>query len=130
MKFNILHFKKYKDLFNISSRIKKINSAYTLYYSTKYKMFFIVNTANNYEICLNFNNFNQNIENILKFTNTNNLSNLTRFIENENEILYKKQTENIKENTLSACSEYLNLSKKTSKISQLDINKIIGENNA
>ena len=130
MKFNILHFKKYKDMFNISNRIKKINSAYTLYYSTKYKMFFIINTANNYEICLNFNNFNQNIENILKFTNTNNLSNLTRFIENENEILYKKQTENIKENTLSACSEYLNLSKKTSKISQLDINKIIGENNA
>lgn len=129
MKFNNKYCIEYHDIYNLSTRIKKINKYYKLFYSKIDKRFMIVNTANNYEICLNFDNFNQNIENKLKFTNVSNFKNIIEFIDENNLKLANKQENSTTEKVVDACAECVNFSKKASNISYEDINKIVGECN-
>lgn len=130
MKFHLNYCYKYKDLYNLYNKIKKINSNYELYYNSKDKMFIIVNIAKNNEICLTFYNFNLDIEKILKFTNIKNFSQIFNYLNTNNENLRQNKINAFKEKTLTAYNECNNLIKKTSSISQNDINKIIGESNA
>ncbi len=130
MRFNNLHNILYNDLYNISNRIKQINPNYELYFNRKIKKFLIINSANNYEICLNFDNFNQNIENILKNSACNNFESLIKSIEDNNNKIELLQHNSTKEKTTEACLECINLINKSSNISNNDINKIIGECNA
>ena len=96
MKFNLKYCFEYKDGFNYYNLITKINPNYKLFYNVKDKCFIIVNSAKNYEICLNFNNFNQNIEKILNLSKVENSKNIFYSIENHNNKLLKKLNEKIK----------------------------------
>ena len=129
MKFNKMHCFKYKDNYNLYNRIKKINKNHELYFDSFNKEFLIVNSANNYEICLNFSNFNQNIEEKLKFSQVSNITNYLNFLEEHNHNLEIKSKNIVTEKTITACIECLNLTKKSTNISYNDINKIIGEIN-
>ena len=68
MRFNPKYCFEYKDNFNYYNLITKINSNYKLFFNAKDRCFIIVNSAKNNEICLNFDNFNQNVEKILNLS--------------------------------------------------------------
>lgn len=127
MKFNNNYFYKYKDMFNNYNLIKTINPNYELYYNAKDKKFVIVNTAKNFQICLIFDNFLQNIQNSLNFSKIENCKNIFQEIENNNNYLKNKQIENSKLQLKNTLNEFAYLKNRTSKISASNINKIIGE---
>ena len=130
MKFNKMYCFKYKDNFNLSNRIKQINKNYELFFNAKDKTFIIANNANNYEICLNFNNFNQNIENLLKFTKVENSKNIFNFLENENKNLINKTTEAQKDLTKSKIKNINYFSKRTPDFNSQSLNKYLEVNDA
>ena len=130
MKFNKMYCFKYKDNFNLSNRIKQINKNYELFFNAKDKTFIIVNNAKNYEICLNFNNFNQNIENLLKFTKVENSKNIFSFLENENKNLINKTTEAQKDLTKSKIKNINYFSKRTPDFNSQSLNKYLEVNDA
>ena len=100
MKFNLNYCVLYKDNFNVSNLIKKINPQYKLYFNQKDKVYFIVNSAKNNEICLKFYNFNYLTE-----------------LKNKNSII---------ENTSQKIIELNNFSKRVNHLSQTTLTKIIG----
>ena len=130
MKFNKMYCFKYKDNFNLSNRIKQINKNYELFFNAKDKTFIIANNAKNYEICLNFNNFNQNIENLLKFTKVENSKNIFSFLENENKNLINKTTEAQKDLTKSKIKDINYFSKRTPDFNSQSLNKYLEVNDA
>ena len=130
MKFNSLYCFEYKDMYNIYTKIKRINKHYKLYYNIKDKCFLIINTANFNEICLNFSSFNLNVEKLLNFSNVKNFEKVIKYIEQSNYQTEEKKVTLAKEKTLTACNECRNLLNRTSKISTHEIDKIIGEGNA
>ena len=90
MKFNKLFFKTYNDIFFTERKIRKINNGYRLYFNEKNKKFYIVNICRNYEICYEFNNFFNNIENNLRFSNICNINKILKQIEDDNQNLKDK----------------------------------------
>lgn len=123
------HLYLYKDMFNKYNLIKKINKYYELYFDAKNKLFIILNSANYNEICLNFNDLCINIEKTLQKTLVQNSKNIFFEIENDNDLVYKKQINQLKQDALDKLFETSNLINRSNKILQSDINKILGVNN-
>ena len=127
MTFNFKHCFEYFDNFNICNLIKKINPFYKLFYSTKYKCFYIVNTAKNCEICLIFYNLKQNILKMLNFTKVENSKNVFNDIENHNSyLLEKRKNEQLDfvNNQIKTLNYYSN---RTHSANVHDMKKYIGE---
>lgn len=126
MKFNLNYCALYKDNFNVSNLIKKINPYYKLYFNKKDKIYFIVNSAKNNEICLKFYNFNQNVLKILQSTKVENSHKLFKEIDNFNYLTELKNKNSIIENTSQKIIELNNFSKRVNHLSQTTLTKIIG----
>ena len=126
--FNSKYFVLYKDNYNIYNLIKKIDRHYLLYFNTKDKSFYIVNSANNNQICLNFNNFSSNILKILQSTLIENSSKIFNFIEEHNNRLRENILKNNKLSLLDKLIETQKYSRRTNKFLKKDINKIIEGN--
>lgn len=126
MKFNLNYCVLYKDNFNVSNLIKKINPYYKLYFNKKDKIYFIVNSAKNNEICLKFYNFNQNVLKILQSTKVENSHKLFKEIDNFNYLTELKNKNSIIENTSQKIIELNNFSKRVNHLSQTTLTKIIG----
>ena len=123
---NLSGLTKYNDMFNYCNRIKKINKNYELYYDTINKLFIILNSANSNEICMKFISFNLNLEEILNKTSIRNARKLYREIE-ENNIRIEQATRlKSKQHLLDSYKDLSSYSKRTNKILQSDINKILG----
>ena len=125
----IMNLTKYNDMYNYSKRIKKINKNYELFYDSFNKLFIILNNANNGEICLKFNSFNLNIENILQKTSVKNSRILFKEIEETNNKLDNLKLKKVKNSLTDKCNELTMYSYRTNKILQSDINKILGVKN-
>ena len=126
MKFNLKYCVLYNDNFNLSNLIKKINPQYKLYFNQKDKVYFIVNSAKNNEICLKFYNFNQNVLKILQSTKVENSYKLFKEIDNFNYLTELKNKNSIIENTSQKIIELNNFSKRVNHLSQTTLTKIIG----
>ena len=126
MKFNLNYCVLYNDNFNLSNLIKKINLQYKLYFNQKDKIYFIVNSAKNNEICLKFYNFNQNVLKILQSTKVENSHKLFKEIDNFNYLTELKNKNSIIENTSQKIIELNNFSKRVNHLSQTTLTKIIG----
>lgn len=120
---------EYKDMFNISNRIKKIDKGYRLFYDNFNKLFIILNIAKNNDICLKFNAFNLNIEQILLKTQIKNFKTLSAEIEKHNSMLETNSLRICKQNFNDKANDLVNYSARTNKILQSDINKILGVKN-
>ena len=126
MKFNLNYCVLYNDNFNVSNLIKKINPQYKLYFNQKDKIYFIVNSAKNNEICLKFYNFNQNVLKILQSTKVENSHKLFKEIDNLNYLTELKNKNSIIENTSQKIIELNKFSKRVNHLSQTTLTKIIG----
>ena len=126
MKFNLNYCVLYNDNFNVSNLIKKINPQYKLYFNQKDKVYFIVNSAKNNEICLKFYNFNQNVLKILQSSKVENSHKLFKEIDNFNYLTELKNKNSIIENTSQKIIELNNFSKRVNHLSQTTLTKIIG----
>lgn len=126
MKFNLNYCVLYNDNFNLSNLIRKINPQYKLYFNQKDKIYFIVNSAKNNEICLKFYNFNQNVLKILQSTKVENSHKLFKEIDNFNYLTELKNKNSIIENTSQKIIELNNFSKRANHLSQTTLTKIIG----
>ena len=126
MKFNLNYCVLYKDNFNVSNLIKKINPYYKLYFNKKDKIYFIVNSAKNNEICLKFYNFNHNVLKILQSTKVENSHKLFKELDNFNYLTELKNKNSIIENTSQKIIELNNFSKRVNHLSQTTLTKIIG----
>lgn len=126
--FNSKYFVLYKDNYNIYNLIKKIDRHYLLYFNTKDKSFYIVNSAKNNQICLKFNNFSSNILKILQSTLIENSSKIFNFIEEYNNRLRENILKNNKLSLLDKLIETQKYSRRTNKFLKKDINKIIEGN--
>ena len=113
MKFNQIYCFEYNDNFNLFNRIKKINPNYKLFINKKDNCFIVINSAKNNQICLNFNNFNQNIEKILQFTKVENSKNLFEIIDKNNESLELSRNKILNYETKSKLLEIKNFISKT-----------------
>ena len=113
MKFNQNYCFEYNDSFNLFNRIKKINPNYKLFINKKDNCFIVINSAKNNQICLNFNNFNQNIEKILQFTKVENSKNLFCLVDKNNEKLEQSKKQVFKYETKSKLFEIKNFINKT-----------------
>ena len=126
MKFNKFYFEEYKDQFNYYNLIKKININFRLFFNKKDKIFAVVNIKNNFEICMSFKRFFENILQDLRFYKIENYNKIIQFIDEKNNILEtKKQIQNRKI-LLDKLNEFKQFSLHSKTISQSDINKIIG----
>ncbi len=126
MKFNEKYFKEYKDMFNVYNLITKINPNYKLFRNNKTNTFIIVNSAKNNQICLNFDNFNQNILKTLQYTKIENSKNVFNDIEKNNLIIKENFNKTLKKQTTDKMCEIANFSKRVNRLSTNSINKIIG----
>lgn len=124
MQYNMQNLELYFDNYNIYNLIKKIDKDYILYYNKKEKLFIIINSAKNNQICLKIDNIQSNIIKTLQKTLVENSSKLFKEIDENNEILTHKTINNIKERTIDSMTELIDFAKKTNSISQKDINKI------
>lgn len=127
MVFSNSFFEEYKDIFNYYNLITKINPFYKLYFNKKDRCFCVVNSAKNNQICLNFNDFNTNIINILQKTQIKNSTKLFEEIDNFNENLIQKNLDSKKDLTIQKIKSTLNILSKKSIISQNTLKKIIEE---
>ena len=126
---NKKNWQEYHDMFNLCHRIKLINKDYVLVYDNFNKLFIIINSANNNEICLNFTSFNINIENILLKTSVKNAKELFSEIENINTLKQDNALKKTKEEFSDKAKDLISYSARTDKISRNDINKILGVKN-
>lgn len=126
MKFNSLYFEPYKDLFNYYNLIKIINPNFRLYYNKKTKLFCIINIFNNFEICKTFQSFSENILQDLRFSKIENLNQILKNIEENNNSANIKKLQNTNYFVENSIKETLILTKRSTKIKSNDINKIIG----
>lgn len=126
MKFNNLHFKPYKDLFNNYNKIKKINPGYRLYFNNKCKKFVIVNIYNNFEVCKVFDTFFGNFEDDLRFSEIKNFNQILQKIENDNFLLSQKIKSVCAEKQALAMKNFSQISSRSTNLKQTDIDKIIG----
>ena len=123
---NLKYLEEYEDMYGIYKRIKNINPYYKLYFNKKDKCFVVVNTDNGNEICYSFNSFNHNILKSLAKSQVKNAREIFEEIELHNEKIesdYKKQS---KEMLKAKIEDLYRYSKRTNKITDSDINKIIG----
>ena len=105
MRFNKKYFFKYKDMFNIYHLITKINAGYRLYFCELNKQFYIVNINNNFELCYSFKSFFSNILNDLRFYKIENINQIIKSIDENNEKLQQNNTNKTIENTLDLIKE-------------------------
>lgn len=126
---NKKNWQEYHDMFNLCHRIKLINKDYVLVFDNFNKLFIIINSANNNEICLKFTNFNINIENILLKTSVKNAKELFSEIENVNILKQDNALKKTKEEFSDKAKDLISYSARTDKISRNDINKILGVKN-
>ena len=119
------YIEPYKDMFNIYNLITEINKDYRLYFDKKNKCFFIINIANNFEICFKFNNFSLNILKELQRTQVSNSYKLFKSIDENNEKISENNEKNIKNNISSRIEDLKWFASRTNKILQSDIKKII-----
>lgn len=127
MKFNNIHFREYKDQFNIYNLIKKINPNYRLYFNNKNKKFAIVNICNNFEICKEFDSFFGNILQDLRFSKVENSKLIFKNIDDFNQKLIKENQEKQLNQVCNFTKEISKISNRSNTITETDINKIIGE---
>lgn len=130
MQFNSIQYEIYKDQFNIYNIITKTDKNYRLVFDKINKRFAIINIAKNCQICLNFDNFCQNIENFVKFTRVENSKKLFNFIDEENQ---NKLTNKHKKLMNETTDKLLDLTKTLNKThSNLDnkLKKLIEDNYA
>lgn len=127
MNINFKYLTPYKDNFNLYNLIKKINPYYQLFFYNKDKIYFIVNSAKNYEICLKFNNFNQNVLKNLNFSRVENSKLIYDFIDFNNEKLINSNKQNTIQTAINKFSEINHYCKRT-KIDKIqNIKKYIEE---
>ena len=119
------YIEPYKDMYNIYNLITKINKNYRLYYDKKHKCFLIINLANNYEVCLKFSSFSQNIIKILQKTQISNACRIFKEIEENNEVVFKQKEREIQNKVSNKIEEVNWLVSRKNKILKSDINKII-----
>ena len=112
-------------MYNIYNLITKINKNYRLYYDKKHKCFLIINLANNYEVCLKFSSFSQNIIKILQKTQISNACRIFKEIEENNEVVFKQKEREIQNKVSNKIEEVNWLVSRKNKILKSDINKII-----
>ena len=122
---DIRFLEPYKDMFNYYNLITKINPNYSLCFDKKNKNFVVVNFANNNEICMKFNDFSVNIEKYLQKMQISNAKEIFNSIEENNEKVNRKNTQNLINNVETRVEELLWLSRRTNNILPSDINKII-----
>lgn len=130
MHLNSNQYEIYKDQFNIYNIITKIDKNYRLVFDKINKRFSIINIAKKCQICLNFDNFYQNIENFVKFTRVENSKKLFNFIDEENQ---KNSTNKHKKLINETSDKLLDLTKTLNKThSNLDnkLKKLIEDNYA
>lgn len=123
---NFKNLVKYKDMYNIYNLITKIDSGYVLYYDHKEKLFIILNSAKNHQICLKTSVLSPNIIKSLQKSRVENFIKNVKNIDIENEKLEQKMIKGFKENLSLKMTETLNFTKRASKIFDSDIRKIIG----
>lgn len=124
------NYERYKDQFNIYNLITKIDKYYKLVFDKKEKIFKIINTAKNNQICLKFIQFNDNIVNLLQKTRVENSQKIFNFIENYNKELNNKTIKNnidLAANKINELSKILN---RLNSLSNKNLKQIIGENYA
>ena len=125
MGLNTNRYDIYKDNFNIYNLITKIDKNYLLVFDKIKKRFSVLNSAKNYQNCLNFYNFSLDIIKSLQFTRVDNSQKLFNFIDCYNENLERKNIDDLKFKTSTAVNDLIAYSKRTNSISKNDINKII-----
>lgn len=124
---NINYFIKYKDMYNIYNLITKIDLNYRLYFDNKEKLFIIINTAKNNQICLKTANISPIVLKNLQKSRIENLNKIIKNIDIENNKMKEKNIKNFKENMTAKMVEMKNFTKRASNILDSDIKKIIGE---
>ena len=130
MKLNFNKLQLYKDNYNIYNLITKINYGYRLYHCQEESCFYIINIANNNEICMKFTNFNDEILKKLQISRIENIQKIFRQIDIDNENLTNNLHKNMKQKFDDSLAELHWLCKRTNQLSSLQIDKIIEENNA
>ena len=127
MKINNNYYEQYKDMYNCYNLIKKINPGYRLFFNKKNRRFEIVNISNNFEICKIFYCFSKNILQELRFSNIVNFNKIISKIDTFNQKTEDKKLDVLKDKTKYALSEVVKFSGRSNSISNIDLNKIIGE---
>ncbi len=126
MRENLKYAKLYKDNYNICNLIKKINRAYRLLFDEYNKLFIIINSANNNEICLKFKSISPEIIKILQKSKIENAKKIFDEIDSFNENLTQKNIKALKEKTIDSAYELTKFASRTNNITNESINKIIG----
>lgn len=124
------YFEDYYDMFDYFRLIKKINPFYKLCFDKKNKNFVVINTDKNNEVCLRFDSFNFNIYKRLLESRVENSKAIFETIEQHNEKLEENRKKESSNMLKTRMEELVNYSKRTNKITQNDIEKIIEVKNA
>lgn len=124
------YLEEYEDMYGIFEQIKMINPYYKLYFNKKDKNFVVINTNNGNEICYSFKSFNHNILKTLAKSQVKNASAVFEEIELHNEKIESDYKKKSKEMLKTRIEDLYSYSKRTNKITNSDINKIIGVENA
>lgn len=110
----------YFDNYNICNLIKKIDRGYTLYFDNFQKKFVVVNSANNNEICMKFDNISPNILKILNYTRVCNSKKIFQEIEKNNTYLSEKMMSDIHQNISDKMQEMSYFCSRSNSISRAD----------
>ena len=120
-------FCEYRDMYNIYNLITKINKCYKLVFDKKDKLFIVINSAKNNEICYKTNIISAEILNILNKTRIENIQYIIKDIDKNNELILSKNQMKFKDDLMVKMKDILSFSKRVSDISNQTIKKIIGE---
>lgn len=117
----------YKDMFNYYNLITKIDPGYKLVFNQRDKLFMVINSAKNNQICLKFSMFSFDLFKKLQMSRIENSKYLFQKIDNYNQSLEQKKIKKLKDNVTVKSFDLINYSKRTSSITKKDIKKIIEE---
>lgn len=117
---------EYKDMYNIYNLITKIDKGYKLYFDNIQKLFIIINTAKNNQICLKISQISPIIIKLLQESRIENLNNIIKNVDIENEKIKANNIKKFKDNMMTKMVEMTKFTKRASNILDCDIKKFIG----
>ena len=112
------HLELYFDNYNISNLIKKIDTAYELYFDKKEKLFIILNTAKSNQICFKFKEISPSIINRLQSSRVENSKLIFNEIERHNSLLAKKREDECKQKLQDITNEFISCSNRLNHFSE------------
>ncbi len=129
MEINFKQLKLYRDNYNISNLIKKIDKNYRLYFDTKNKLFMVLDITTKQK-CFESKTITPNIIRILQQTRVENSNQIFADIERHNKLLEDNILSSTKQKAADTAVDIANYLKRVNRLTDSDIKKIIEGKNA